>query len=85
VNCEVCIENDPVTSFCFTCSLFMCQLCQKFHKRDRNTHQHVIVYVSQPKTAQPQKTLPNYPDHDLELKFYCDTSERLVCVYCNHE
>ena len=85
VNCEVCVENDPVTSFCFTCSLFMCQLCQQTHKRGRGTHQHVIVYLeepSQPKAAQPQKTLPNCPDHDLELKFYCDTCERLVCVYC---
>ena len=85
VNCEVCVEKDLVTSFCVTCSLFMCQTCQTFHKRSRDTHQHVIVYLeepSQPKAAQPQKTPPNCPDHDLELKFYCDTCERLVCVYC---
>ena len=79
VNCEVCVEKDLVTSFC---SLFM---CQTFHKRSRDTHQHVIVYLEEPsqlKVAQPQRTLPNCPDHDLELKFYCDTCERLVCVYC---
>ena len=83
VNCEVCVEKDLVTSFCVTCSLFMCQTCQTFHKRSRDTHQHVIVYLEEPsQVAQPQKTLPKCPDHDLELKFYCDTCERLVCVYC---
>ncbi|XP_065920099.1 E3 ubiquitin-protein ligase TRIM71-like [Dysidea avara] len=86
VNCETCVEEDPVTSFCFTCSVFMCQTCQAFHNRSKVTHQHVIVYLekpaSQPNTAQPQKVLPNCPDHDLELKFYCVPCGRLVCVYC---
>ena len=43
-----------------------------------------IEEPSQPKAAQSLKTLPNCPDHDLKLKFYCDTCERLVCcsLYC---
>ncbi|XP_065919862.1 tripartite motif-containing protein 2-like [Dysidea avara] len=85
INCEVCLKKDLVTSFCVSCSLFMCQLCQQQHKCDKDAHQHVIVYLEEPsqlKVAQPQKTLPNCSDHDLELKFYCDTCERLVCVYC---
>ena len=47
----------------------------------RGTHEHVIVYLeepSHPKAAQPQKTLPNCPDHDLELKFYCETYKTAV-------
>ena len=88
VNCEICIEIDPVTSFCFTCSTFMCLACQNHHKRSRGTHQHVMIYLdeqSQPNTAkpvQPKNTLSSCPDHDLELKFYCETCKRLVCVYC---
>ena len=73
VNCEVCVEDKPITSFCFTCSVFMCHTCQDSHIKD--THQHIIVYLKNPETA-------NCPDHDLELKFYCDTCERLLCIYC---
>ncbi|XP_065919863.1 tripartite motif-containing protein 2-like [Dysidea avara] len=77
VNCEVCVRKDPVTSFCVTCSLFMCQLCQRQHKCTEHTHQHIIVYLEE----QPQKKFLNCPDHNLELKFYCETCEKLVCHY----
>ena len=88
VNCEICIETDPVTSFCFTCSIFMCLACQNHHKRSRDTHQHLVIDLEDrsqlipTKPVQSKSALPSCPDHDLELKFYCDTCERLVCVYC---
>ena len=89
VNCEACIEDDPVTTFCPECVLFMCQACDSYHKRNRNTHQHPIIPLTDLRSKQdvkdkikPKKQVLLCKKHDIELKFYCETCEELVCLYC---
>ena len=89
VHCEACIENDPVTTFCPECVLFMCQACDSHHKRNRNTHQHAIIPLTDLRTKQdvkdkikPKKQVLLCKKHDIELKFYCETCKELVCLYC---
>ena len=89
VHCEACIENDPVTTFCPECVLFMCQACDSYHKRNRNTHQHHVIPLTDLRTKQdikdkvkPKKQVLLCKKHDIELKFYCETCKELVCLYC---
>ena len=89
VHCEACIENDPVTTFCPECVLFMCQACDSHHKRNRNTHQHHVIPLTDLRTKQdikdkvkPKKQVLLCKKHDIELKFYCETCKELVCLYC---
>lgn len=89
VHCEACIEDDPVTTFCPECVLFMCQACDSNHKRNRNTHQHSIIPLTDLRSKQdikdkvkPKKQVLLCKKHDIELKFYCETCKELVCLYC---
>ena len=89
VHCEACIEDDPVTTFCPECVLFMCQACDSNHKRNRNTHQHPIIPLTDLRSKQdikdkvkPKKQVLLCKKHDIELKFYCETCKELVCLYC---
>ena len=89
VHCEACIEDDPVTTFCPECVLFMCQACDNHHKRNRNTHEHPIITLTDLRSKQdvkdqikPKKQVLLCKKHDIELKFYCETCKELVCLYC---
>ena len=89
VHCEACIKDDPVTTFCPECVLFMCKACDNHHKRNRNTHQHPIIPLTDLRTKQdikdkikPKKQVLLCKKHDIELKFYCETCKELVCLYC---
>lgn len=76
------MKIELVNSFRVTCSLFMCLLCQCQHKCAGCTQQQTIIYLDEPKATQPQKSLLKCPDHDLELQFYCESCEKLICIYC---
>ena len=89
LHCEACIEDEPVMTFCPECVLFMCQACDNNHRRSRNTHQHSIILLTDlPSTREvkdkikPKKQVFLCKKHDIELKFYCETCEELVCLYC---
>ena len=87
VKCDKCDEDDPVVSYCPDCSLFLCQVCNEAHKRDRSSRGHSIVPLTE---LQSNKDVPIQAkvkaqfckDHDYELKHYCETCEQLVCLYC---
>ena len=88
VSCEVCVENDPVLTFCPTCVLFMCKLCDDQHKRSRNTCQHVAILLTDAHSkikdieVKPKRQVAICKKHALDMKFYCETCEELVCLYC---
>ena len=86
VQCGDCDKDDPVVSYCPTCNLFLCHVCNESHSRDRR-------YVSHMQNIVPFTELNNVPmhtkakalicdKHDTELLFYCETCEELVCLYC---
>ena len=87
VRCDDCDEDDPVVTFCPDCGLFFCHVCNETHKRAKATHGHDIVPLTEMKSKQdiviqPKAKVPMCKKHDIELLFYCETCEELVCMYC---
>ena len=85
--CDNCVEDDAVVSYCPDCSAFLCQVCNEAHKRDKRSHDHGIILISQLLSntdvpIQVKVKIPLCKEHDYELKHYCETCEQLVCLYC---
>ena len=86
VKCDECSQDDPVEAFCPDCTLFLCHICNEHHKRSRRMSNHSIVPLSKlksiPVNTQPKPKIPVCKQHEIELSFYCETCEQLVCMYC---
>ena len=85
VQCDNCDENDLVVAYCPSCSSFLCELCYKYHKRDRSTRNHGIVLLSEVVTIPDEmlvKTLQCREHGSNDLQYYCETCHELICMYC---
>ena len=86
VKCDEC-ENDPVVSFCPDCNFFFCLACNDHHTRSKLYRGHAIVPLTELKSnkdapIQAKVKIPLCNEHDEQLKYYCETCDRLVCMYC---
>ena len=89
VRCGLCVREDSavVEVLCVDCGKFLCTYCFDNHKYSRTEYQsHETITL---KTLQSREEGPNINpkvaschEHQLELKFYCETCNRLVCEYC---
>ena len=87
VKCDECDEDEPVVAYCPECNMFFCQICNELHKRSKRFRGHGIVPLTElrsNKDAQlPAKVkIPPCKDHNYELNHYCETCDKLVCLYC---
>ena len=85
VQCDNCDENDQVVGYCPNCSTFLCELCYRYHKRDRITRNHHIVLFSEIITIPDEilvNTLQCQEHGSNELQYYCETCDELICMYC---
>ena len=87
VKCDECDEDEPVVAYCPECNSFLCQFCYENHKRNKRFRGHGIVPLTELRsskdvTIQPKAKAPMCKEHDIELLFYCETCEQLVCMYC---
>jgi len=87
VRCDNCDEDDPVVTFCPDCGSFFFHVCNETHKRAKVTRGHDIVPLTEMKSKQdimiqPKAKALMCKKHDIELLFYCETCEELVCMYC---
>lgn len=87
LKCNECIENEPVVAHCQTCSSFLCQFCCENHKRSKQFHDHKTVAMAKLNSnkhvsIQPKAVSLTCKEHDVELSFYCETCEQLVCEHC---
>ena len=87
VKCDECHGEDPVTAFCPDCTLFLCHLCNEHHKRSIRSRGHGIVPLTELRskkdvTIQPKPKAMICREHDIELLFYCETCDQLMCMYC---
>ena len=88
VRCDFCIRDDAAVVLCLDCSSFLCSHCHESHKYSRDYQGHSM---SQLKELREEKKSSNVrpkskpmlcQEHEMELIFYCDTCEQLVCHYC---
>ena len=87
VKCDECSEEDPVAAFCPDCTMFLCQVCNEHHKRSNKSRGHGMVPLTELRskkdiTVQPKPKPLMCREHDIELLFYCETCDQLVCMYC---
>ena len=87
VKCDECDEDDPVVSFCPECNSFLCHACNDHHKRNKRYRGHAVVPLTELKSnkdapIQAKLKIPLCKEHDEQLKYYCETCDELVCMYC---
>ena len=88
VMCDECDEDDPVVSFCPDCNSFLCPACNDSHNRQKKYRGHGVVPLTELRsnkdapTIQAKVKTPMCKDHDEKLKYYCETCDELVCMYC---
>ena len=87
VKCDECSGEDPVVAFCPDCTLFLCNVCNEYHKRSNKSRGHGIVPLTELRSnkdvnihSKPKAMMCK--EHDIELLFYCETCDQLVCMYC---
>ena len=87
VKCDECNGDDSVVSFCPDCNLFLCHACNDHHKRSKFFCSHAVVPLTELKSnkdapIQAKVKIPLCEEHDEQLKYYCETCDKLVCMYC---
>ena len=90
VKCDECNEDDPVVSFCPDCNSFLCLTCNDYHKRSKKYFNHAVVPLTELKSnkdapIQAKVKIPLCKEHDEQLKYYCETCDELVCMYCTEK
>ena len=87
VKCDECDEDDPVVAYCPECNMFFCQTCNDSHKRSKRFRGHGIVPLTELRSNKDTQLqtivkIPLCKDHNYELNHYCETCDKLVCLYC---
>ena len=87
VKCDECDEDEPVVAYCPECNMFYCQICNEPHKRSKRFRGHGIVPLAELRSSksiplEAKTKVPLCKEHDEQLKYFCETCEQLVCMYC---
>ena len=87
VKCDECDEDEPVVAYCPECNMFFCQICNELHKRSKRFRGHGIVPLTELRSnkdaqLQAKVKIPVCKNHNYELNHYCETCDKLVCLYC---
>jgi len=86
--CDLCFREDPAEVLCLDCSAFLCSRCTDYHKYSREYHEHNTMSLNEVQskkenvTVKPKAKFSLCQEHEIELNFYCETCEQLVCHYC---
>ena len=87
--CQHCDDEEKAVSSCSECAIFLCEFCEKAHKKAKTTKGHKIVSLdemrkgtSEVPSLLPEKVemCPTHPTKLLEL--YCKCEEVLICRDC---
>jgi len=89
VKCDMCIRDDPGMVLCIDCGMFLCNHCHESHKYSREYQGHHMMALKEIRSAKIEinlqpKSKPMFckEHHNAELKFYCETCEKLLCSFC---
>ena len=82
VTCDEC-DNDTETAsaYCPNCNLFLCCACYDGHKETNACHDISTVSFSTSR-SNSQSSEFVCEEHSYELNHYCETCNKLVCLYC---
>ena len=87
--CQNCDDEEKAVSSCRECAIFLCEFCEKCHKKTRATKEHKICSLEETRkgTSEVSSILPEkfemcltHPNEPLEL--YCKCEEVLICRDC---
>ena len=86
--CYVC-HKDPVTAYCVSCTIYLCQRCVVRHKALAALNSHRLLTDKQLSPGLPTghktehlKPCPHHPNKELEL--VCDVHNDIGCTMCFH-
>jgi len=89
VLCTACIRKNPVLSFCTDCATLMCKECNEYHKCNSDKQGHSVVQLDEMRSGKENVKLrlgstkrAQCQDHEMDLLFFCETCDQLVCHYC---
>ena len=86
--CDQCTRSDPVKVLCLDCGEFLCNCCLEHHKYSKEYQNHNMMPLNELRskkeaiTIKPKSKFALCQEHELELTFYCETCDQLVCQYC---
>ena len=86
--CDKCVEEGQAVVLCVDCVTFLCSFCYEVHKRMKEYQDHNICELVELQSkkkqvdVRPKAKSMLCPDHDLEMNFFCETCDQLVCHYC---
>ena len=75
-------------ALCSDCGEFLCNHCLEHHKYSKEYQNHNMMPLNEVRskkegiTIKPKSKFALCPKHELELNFYCETCDQLVCHYC---
>jgi len=77
VKCDDCGSDDPVVALCINCEQCLCEVCNMYHSKKNSAHNVILLHANS-----QQKTFycPEHPNN--ELDYYCETCDKIVCLYC---
>ena len=86
--CDLCVRGDEVEVLCLDCGAFLCTHCVSNHKYSRDWQNHNLMPLNDLRSKKeevaikPKAKYAMCQRHELELNFYCETCDQLVCHYC---
>ena len=86
--CDHCTREDPAEVLCLDCTTFLCNYCYGYHKYSKEYQNHNMMPLNEVRskkegiTIKPKSKFAMCLKHELELNFYCETCDQLVCHYC---
>ena len=86
--CDLCVRGDAVEVLCLDCATFLCTRCFDNHKYSKEYQNHNMMPINELRskkegmTIKPKSKFVLCQEHELELNFYCETCDQLVCHYC---
>ena len=86
--CDKCTEAAIAITLCLECVVFLCDYCNEYHKRSKEYGNHSVIPLNDLQSKmkevklQPKAKQMLCQDHDLDLNFFCETCDQLICHYC---
>ena len=82
VSCDECNNDETISGYCPNCNLFLCCSCYDAHKATASCHEISTVSLAGSSRSSSQSSEFVCEEHGYELKHYCETCDKLVCLYC---